>query len=561
MLNCRRFSDMINQSFLLGLPVSRRHKSGNSEGIAMGIAIVILLVLAGIAAAVFFHMFRIVRIAPAEDTPEDLPLLPAQEEEEQELAGLEDYFGQGREAEAGKEPPPEEPEQVSRETDPLTELPSGPGFFIDCQRSLDLARQDGRACAVAYFDLDRFRFINSLKGVATGDYVLARIAQELERIFPEGALCTRLSADHFLALFPLTDSANLGDYTEQLRRTCEDVREHIGAKSGLRISMGVALTGEFSRDWDIGVLMNRANVARHCLKADKSELYSLFNDSMVETGLYGESALEDYGENQFDGEFTLYFQPQADLVRGRIVGGGARARWKCVDELPRVVPFSNEGRLPSGNAAVVYQTCRAISRWRKAGKETVPVTVGLSITDFYKEDLDAFLSRCLSEFQLESSALSVAVSASFIRMDFSMAQKQTKKIKELGVRIEVDGIDRSCTDLEFLSGLPVHCIKLQRGFSIRLQDNEERRAAVQEMLRMAGEQHIQVLFEGVDSQTQAEALRETGAYLAEGYFAGRPCLPEDFPRAADSFMLGQRGGNSTVILGGSAFARGNFNVY
>lgn len=548
----------------------------------MGVAIAVVLVLviiAGIAVFVGFRkgVFRLEKVqapdlAPSEEAAQAGAAKKAEPgREEREGADSDitlDYFAEeeapARDEKAGSAKSKEADEAWDLSYDRLCNLKIGRGYLLDCQRLLNDARLDGRVFALAYFDFDRFSVINSLRGVSIGDYALSRMAQEMQEIFPESSVLTRISADHFTALFPLVDEAVLSEYADKLSRVVDRIKDDTGAKSGLRVCMGVAITNT-EKDYDIRVLIHRANVARHCLKGAKNEAFSVFTPSMLETYLFGESALDDYSDNQYTELFAMYYAPVLDLVRARIVGCEALARWSCEEEnYKNVAVTPDNGYLPTNNSKVIYQACRMLGRWHKAGKDIQLVCVNLSIISLYKHDIDEFFLKCLGEFQIAPEAIVAEVDASIIRVDWSIASRQLKKLHDIGVSIAVSGIDRAFTSLDILEGLPVNYIKLHKGFVHDMAGDNERIAHLRDIINIAKDKDCKVICEGVESHEQEELVREAGASYTQGLFYGRASEADEFMRRltehAEEHGKG-KGMNTTTILDDSALMKGDFKLY
>lgn len=455
----------------------------------------------------------------------------------------------------------EDMEERYTQYDQLSNFKTGRGYLIDCQKSLDEAKGKGEIYAAARFDFDRFRFINSLKGMSIGDYVLTKLSQELTDIFPEGSHITRISADHFAAVFPVTGGNMFATIDGRLRELCEKLRADVAVKSGLRISLGVAATNSLDRDYDISILLHKANLARHSIKVSRSETWKLFEDSMITSYLYGESALEDYSENQYADEIVIYYVPYQDLNMRNLSGAEALARWACEDNLTKGPPSGiDKGKLPTNSSKIIYQTCKAMSRWRKSGKQVLPVSVHIPIIELCKSDLDEFLGRCLSEFQLEPALLSIVVEASVVRTDWSVASRQMKRLRDIGIKIGVDEIDLGYKSLDFLRDLPVNFIKLHRGFSAEIQQNEEHRQAVKRMLEEASAMNLRMIVEGVDSQGQMKALQELGVREVQGGYVGGPLLADDFVSSIPDHVE-KHYGEGTVILDDLSLNKGDFNLF
>jgi len=516
-------------------------------------------------------------IKPADDAFPDLFMdggaAAGKQEEEPEIINLVDYFHDGHEEkkeelEEGKEKKEEkEKSKDSGEggkfsaTDKLTDLKKGRGYLVECKKKLEEAKDEGHIYCAAYFDYDRFRFLNNLKGAASSDYVLTQTAIQCRRIFPENSMITRISCDHFVVVFPLVDLALFDEYYEQLRRMCDKIRGDIAVKGGMRLSVGFATTDNDS-SYDVSVLISRANVARHCAKVTKAEKFETYDETMCSSGFFGDTLMENYSDCQYGDEFTVYFETQLDLVSQKIIGCDTFVRWNYEVSSDGAVAVSQEtGRIPTNNEKVVYQACRALSRWRKAGREAVPTLVELPVTDLFKADVDDFIGKCLMEFQVEPTSLIIKIDVGIVRLDWYTCSKQIKRIKELGVKVCVFNMDAGYSHLEFLSGLSVDYVKLHRSFVRGIESSQEQLGKCRKIIDRAGAIGAQVIFEGVDSVEQATALRSIHARtIVQGRYTGRPASVDEISRILPEHIE-RKLSESTVILDESDFAKGNYDLF
>ena len=140
--------------------------------------------------------------------------------------------------------------------DTLCDLRVGLSYISECKRAME---ESNIAWAVACIDLDRFRYINSLKGMQIGDMVLISLAAQLRLIFPEGSLITRTVADHFSVCFPLNDPSMLEHFAEEIKQACEKIRNDIGSKGVIRACMGVCVS-------DNSISVAQLSRCPHCIR-------------------------------------------------------------------------------------------------------------------------------------------------------------------------------------------------------------------------------------------------------------------------------------------------------
>lgn len=552
----------------------------------MVVTIIIILILATLAVvlAVSLRLFSIERVEARKDLP-DLPDAQGDDalqsddadgetDKPAEMVDVFDYFNEDeKKGEAASENDPDSaPVSSSTESadavgsgsavDKLTDLKNGRAYLVECKKVLETAKYEGHIYCACYFDYDRFSYINNLKGALTGDYVLSHTAQHVRRIFPDGALITRISCDHFVVVFPLADISLFTEYYGQMSHMCEKIRADIAVKTGMRVCVGFACTDN-DASYDINVLMTRANIARHCFKVTKAEKFETYDETMVSSNFYGDTLMDSYSECQYADDFVLYFEKQLDLSTDRVFGCDTLARWLYDDK--NAVASNNpitqdNGHIPTNNDKVIYHACRALSRWRKAGRERVMICVDLCVTDFFKADIDEFLKKCLTEFQIDPQSLTVKVDVSFIRLDWSSCSHQLKRLREIGVKICICGVDTGYTSLEFLSGLAIDYVKLHRSFAHNVdkaQDQLDKCRKIMERITNIG---AKAIFEGVDSIEQAKALRSAGAKFVQGRYAGKPANIDELTRDLPEHIE-RRGNDVTVVLDDAQLSKGEYKLF
>ena len=309
-------------------------------------------------------------------------------------------------------------------------------------------------------------------------------------------------------------------------------------------------------------MYNKANIARQCLKVSKFEYLSRYDDSMATTFLYGESALENYSENQYDEEVTPYFQPQSDILKNRIVASQSLFRW-TFEELGHKDRNINPelARMASGASRMVYQVCLAISRWRKGGKEIMPVLIYLPPNELFKEDIDEFVVKCVTEFQLEPQILTLVVDIASFMIATDIAKLQVQKLSDIGVKIAVDGYIYGDGRMALLEGLPIDYVKIPRELTSGVERHADRNEYLVEFQRGIFKLGMKPIYEGIDETAQMNAIGALGGILVEGRYAGRPIAGDDFGRVLKEFVQKQRIiGDNTVILDQEELQRGDYHV-
>ncbi len=185
--------------------------------------------------------------------------------------------------------------------------------------------------------------------------------------------------------------------------------------------------------------------------------------------------MESYRDYQNDEQVVPYFLPQSEHHNKPHCGGTGLARWNFEDVARKDHPVTAEnGRPPSGGGRMVYHACRTISRWRKSGKEVLPVFVYLPATELYKSDIDEYIAKCAAEFQLEASMITPVVDISTLLVAPDTAKAQLQKLHDIGVKLCVEGNIYEQGRPELLEDYPLSFVKFSRALTAGIEKKPER---------------------------------------------------------------------------------------
>ena len=97
----------------------------------------------------------------------------------------------------------------------------------------------------------------------------------------------------------------------------------------------------------------------------------------------------------------------------------------------------------------------------------------------------------------------------------------------------MDDFGTGQSTLAMLKNVNVDVIKLDRTFMPADGDQGRSAQIVSSMLEMAQSLHLPVVIEGVETDEQANVLRQMGARYAQGFLYHRPMPVEDFEALLD----------------------------
>jgi diguanylate cyclase (GGDEF)-like protein/PAS domain S-box-containing protein len=415
--------------------------------------------------------------------------------------------------------------------DALTDLPNRTLFRDRCKQAMSRAWRSGKSVAYLHFDIDRFVNINDSLGHSVGDQLLQQVGQRLAGCVRQQDLVARFVGDEFGV--GVTDVERSGMMEGLLQNVVDAFSEPFYAQHReifLAPSIGVAFFPDDATNFD--ELARYADTALQAAKRDGGANYHLYQKSMhkdADDRLTLESALRRALERE---EFQLHYQPKLSLGSGDIIGVEALLRWERKDEgmmLPgKFIPLLEETSLiiPVGEW-VLRQACRDHQAWVGMGHKPTPVAVNLSARQFRDRGLVEMVRRVLDETGIAPEMIEVEITESCVMEDPEETLKILQSFHEMGLHIAIDDFGTGYSSLSYLKRFPLDVLKIDRSFVADIPEDEDDAAIIDTIIAMGHRLKLSVIAEGVETEDQAEFLREHGCDNVQGYFYDRPMPSED----------------------------------
>jgi diguanylate cyclase (GGDEF)-like protein/PAS domain S-box-containing protein len=416
--------------------------------------------------------------------------------------------------------------------DRLTGLPNRALFQDRLQTALEEAEaaRSGENLAVLFLDFDRFKNINDTLGHSVGDRVIQAAAQRLAECLDKGDITARLGADEFLFLLRRIETPEDAEFAA--RRLMDALREPIivdGHALHCSCSIGISLFPEHAATPE--ALISNADAAMYAVREAGGNNFRFFSPEM-NSHAAAQLTLENHLRSALEeGQFSLAWQPQVDLVSGRLTGIEALLRWKH-PTLGQIVPSDfipvaeSSGLILSIGEWVLRTACQKLQVWRLRGLPVAPVAVNVSALQFLDDRFVSLVREVLAETGLPPEFLELELTESVLLSTADVMASTLDDLRAIGVSIAIDDFGTGYSSLSYLRRLRAHKIKIDRSFISDFASGNGDAAIAIAIIRMAKTLNLQVLAEGVETEAQAHFLREHGCDQIQGYFISRPLPPD-----------------------------------
>ncbi len=416
--------------------------------------------------------------------------------------------------------------------DSLTGLPNRSLFYDRIHHGLARARRSNSKVALMLLDIDRFKNINDSLGHDAGDLMLKAIATRLIEGVRDMDTVARLGGDEFVVVLEgVHDLEDVMFVANKLLATLARPIEISGHEITSTVSIGVSI---FPDDGDVtDELLKHADIAMYQAKEAGKNNCQFYTKGMNATAVNYLLLENDLRRALEQNQFTLHYQPQIDLKTGDLMGVEALVRWQHPDRglvsPAHFIPLAEETGLivPIGEW-VLREACRQQKLWLDAGKKVGKIAVNLSPRQFRQKNFPGKVETILRETQLAAEYLELEITESCAMEHAGETINQLNQLNQMGMYLAIDDFGTGYSSLAYLQRFPIQKLKIDRSFVNDIHDDMNDAAITKTIIGLAHSMQLRVVAEGVETQNQADWLRQCGCDQAQGFLYAKPMSPKNF---------------------------------
>ena len=416
--------------------------------------------------------------------------------------------------------------------DALTGLPNRTLLYDRMQQAVLHSERYGNLTAIAFLDLDQFKFINDSLGHQVGDELLKITAQRLTSCLRESDTVARQGGDEFVLL--LTDQPNEEAITQTMQRVLHEVSQPWKANDlefQITCSIGLTLCPDDGRDAE--TLLKNADSAMYKAKELGRNNFQYFSAEMNTSVTDRLELLNRLRQAITNEDFVLHYQPKVSLASHRIVGAEALVRWNSAHSgmvsPASFIPLAEETGLiiPLG-IWVLRTACRQNRAWQDAGYPPIPISVNLSPRQLARGDIVEVVKRILDETGLQAQYLELEITESVMTTDVEKSFALLTQLRALGVKISLDDFGTGYSSLSYLKRFPVDTLKIDQSFVRDIATDQDSGAIVKAIISLGRNLNLTVLAEGIETNDQFRFLLANGCDEGQGYLMSKPIPNKNF---------------------------------
>ena len=158
----------------------------------------------------------------------------------------------------------------------------------------------------------------------------------------------------------------------------------------------------------------------------------------------------------------------------------------------------------------------------KANGVTLQVSINLSAQDLSNEGLRNLIEHKLTDNRLNASEVCLEVTERDMMTDVGKSLELLNYYRDRGFQLSVDDYGVGYSALAKLAELPVHELKIDKCFILKLASQKDDQIIVRSTVSMAHELGLSVVAEGVEDLESQQWLADVGCDFIQGYYLARP---------------------------------------
>jgi len=217
------------------------------------------------------------------------------------------------------------------------------------------------------------------------------------------------------------------------------------------------------------VLIKNADIAMYSSKESGRNAYSFFTQEMnddYQKKMVLEKALR---KALHSNELKIVYQPKMDIETNSIIGMEALLRWES-SELGMIspaefIPLAEETGiiLPLGEW-VLKSACLQNKIWQDMGYTPIPVSVNISMRQFYDRNFVESIINILKETKLDAQYLDLEITESISMANIDSVISTLNELRAMGISISIDDFGTGYSSLSYLKKFPINNLKIDRSF-------------------------------------------------------------------------------------------------
>lgn len=410
-------------------------------------------------------------------------------------------------------------------TDPATGLPNRRALLATLEGYL----QSAHPCCLLAIDWLGFDDISRNLGHQVVEQLLLTIIGRLqEQAWGHLAELAIWDTSTAILLVTTESHAQLEQYARQIIELTAGEHRVLGERVRLQCKVGIAR----QRDRN----MQPAELPREAMQAIPTDAapFQFYSEQVNQAHNRRLQIKNELGQVNFARGLRLVYQPKICLEHDCVMGAEALIRWHH----PKLGELSPGEFIPLAEATgdihrlgylILEHAVHQWQNWLTTGKISARTQLAVNLSALQLGPIfNQQLADLLAETGLDPARLQLEVTETSLASHIQYAFTQLQALQNMGIQVAIDDFGTGYSSLQYIQQLPADWIKIDRSFVQDMHQSCDRAFLLNAIIQLGQGLHYKVVAEGVETEQEAQWLKEHQCELVQGFYFARPLSPEDF---------------------------------
>lgn len=403
--------------------------------------------------------------------------------------------------------------------DPLTTLFNRDMFAVALAQAINDAEQ--APAALLCVDLDYFKTVNDSFGHAVGDNLLRAAAERLCGCVRGRDMVFRLGGDEFAIIVP-------GVQRPEVASIAARIVEHLGQPFRIRsltmtvgVSVGIAMLPNDARTPE--GIHHCADLALYQAKVEGRGRFNFFNSDTQDAITRRIAIHADLKNTAIRNQLFLDYQPIVDLSTGAPVAMEALVRWRhpargIISPGEFISIAEDSGLIGMIGKYVIDMACQTAAQLTPG----LQVTINLSPRQLRDETLPDKIAEVMAQNRLGPGRIAFEITETCLLDISGHSLDLLDRIRALGCSIILDDFGTGYSSFRPIHEYRFDRIKIAQALLEDVFLHTNGRVILETVISMGQRIGIDMIAEGIETESQAGLLRSLGCPFGQGYWFSRP---------------------------------------
>lgn len=407
--------------------------------------------------------------------------------------------------------------------DTLTGLLNRSLFMDRLQTALDKCDRYNHSCSLLFIDVDNFKHVNDHYGHHAGDIVLKTIAERIRDNCRVTDSPARLGGDEFAILLDHIGEDDTAYSAEKILRAAAEPVELENQSVTISLSIGVAYYPKTAKN--IAELLKQADQAMYCAKQAGKASYFRFSEKSKqewERRKQLEMMLPIALKNN---QLNLAYQPIVNARDQSLYSLEVLARWNPpgfdISATELVAMIERLGLFDPFHVWLINTALSQCAQWQALSGD-MKFCLNIPANHAHSDWLVHCLHKGLKTYDVKPFQVALEITETTLMSNPDLSSRLLSSLQAEGVEIAIDDFGKGYSSMAYLTTLPLNVLKVDQEFVQQMDKDHRSRKVVEGITALGHSLGLQVVAEGIETESQYRAAKEIGCDLLQGYYFGRP---------------------------------------